>query len=535
MTKARGGVHTVRRLVCYLLLLILVSIAATGLSGLLDRLLSSANNLIAYDSSGLAQALAFSLIAGPLAAILWWLCWRKPVISEDRHSLLWPIYLVIMTATSLLSASFGLFNWAGELLTGQWTTSGLSTGIVWALIWLWHYWMWRHPQNSPTRMIGVAPAISWFIGLWMAVGGAIAATTNLIDNAVSKLTNSFIAGDDWTQVLHALPWIVGGLVIWWWHWYRTGVRKQTSGFASVLFVLAGALAGTAMFLVGATLLIYVILRLLVTADKPIYEALESLGLGISLAGFGALVILFHRRTLNQRGAEVHTATRLVTAGVALIAFASGFGVTINALLSAISEPLVATDIRPLLLAGLSALVAGGALWWVAWRPSARVAATDDQGRRIYLIVVFGLSALTALITLLVIGYQLFAFLLDEGSGESFLERSRQAIGVLLATLLVAIYHFVLWRRERSTAPAVAHSVAARLVTLVAGSADAAEAVSKSTGVKVRLLRRTTPAEGELEPDALGAAAASAVSAAESAQLLIIAREKGKLEVIPLDD
>ncbi|MBX3117373.1 MAG: hypothetical protein KF808_08530, partial [Cryobacterium sp.] len=106
---------------------------------------------------------------------------------------------------------------------------------------------------------------------------------------------------------------------------------------------------------------------------------------------------------------------------------------------------------------------------------------------------------------------------------------------LLATLLVAIYHFVLWRRERSAAPAVAHSVTARLVTLVAGSADAAEAVSKSTGVKVRLLRRTTPAEGELEPDALGAAAASAVSAAESAQLLIIAREKGKLEVIPLDD
>lgn len=535
MAKARGGVHTVRRLVCYLLLLILVSIAATGLSGLLDRLLSTGNNLVAYDSAGLAQSLAFSLIAGPLAALLWWLCWRKTVISEDRNSLLWPIYLVIMTAVSLLSASFGLFNWAGELLAGGWTTGGLASGIVWALIWLWHYWMWRHPLNAPTRMPGVAPAISWFAGLWMAIGGAIAAATNLIDNAVSKLTNSFIAGDDWSQVLHALPWIVGGLLIWWWHWYRAGVRNQTSGFSSVLLVLAGALTGTAMFLTGAILLIYVVLRLLVTADKPIYEALESLGLGISLAGFGALVILFHRRSLNERGTEVLAATRLVTAGVALIGFASGFGVTINALLSAISEPLIATDIRPVLLAGLSALIAGGALWWVAWRPAARVGATADQSRRIYLIVVFGLSALTALITLLVIGYQLFAFLLDAGSGESFLERSRQAIGVLLATLLVAIYHFVLWRRERSAAPAVAHSVTARLVTLVAGSADAAEAVSKSTGVKVRLLRRTTPAEGELEPDALGAAAASAVSAAESAQLLIIAREKGKLEVIPLDD
>ncbi|MBX3116929.1 MAG: hypothetical protein KF808_06245, partial [Cryobacterium sp.] len=408
MAKARGGVHTVRRLVCYLLLLILVSIAATGLSGLLDRLLSTGNNLVAYDSAGLAQSLAFSLIAGPLAALLWWLCWRKTVISEDRNSLLWPIYLVIMTAVSLLSASFGLFNWAGELLAGGWTTGGLASGIVWALIWLWHYWMWRHPLNAPTRMPGVAPAISWFAGLWMAIGGAIAAATNLIDNAVSKLTNSFIAGDDWSQVLHALPWIVGGLLIWWWHWYRAGVRNQTSGFSSVLLVLAGALTGTAMFLTGAILLIYVVLRLLVTADKPIYEALESLGLGISLAGFGALVILFHRRSLNERGTEVLAATRLVTAGVALIGFASGFGVTINALLSAISEPLIATDIRPVLLAGLSALIAGGALWWVAWRPAARVGATADQSRRIYLIVVFGLSALTALITLLVIGYQLFA-------------------------------------------------------------------------------------------------------------------------------
>src|SRR5690606_2242850 len=94
VAPAVGGVQTVRRLITYLLLFIMVVIASIGLSGLLERVLD-ARNAIAYSGSdGLAQSLAFALIAGPLAAVLWWLVWRESAISRDRASVAWPLYLV---------------------------------------------------------------------------------------------------------------------------------------------------------------------------------------------------------------------------------------------------------------------------------------------------------------------------------------------------------------------------------------------------------------------------------------------------------
>lgn len=89
-TPAPGGVQTVRRVITYLLLLTMVIIAAIGLSGLLERLLSVGNTMLNTDNYGLAQSLAFTLVAGPLAALLWWLIWRESAIARDRASVAWP-------------------------------------------------------------------------------------------------------------------------------------------------------------------------------------------------------------------------------------------------------------------------------------------------------------------------------------------------------------------------------------------------------------------------------------------------------------
>ncbi len=63
--------RTVRRLIVYILLFALVVVAAVGLSGLLGRLLAAGAALAAGDVAGLARSLAFALIGGPLAAVLW--------------------------------------------------------------------------------------------------------------------------------------------------------------------------------------------------------------------------------------------------------------------------------------------------------------------------------------------------------------------------------------------------------------------------------------------------------------------------------
>src|SRR5690606_7329774 len=103
VAPAPGGVQTVRRIITYLLLFIMVVIAAIGLSGLLERAIDARSAIASSGSDGLAQSLAFALIAGPLAAVLWWLVWRESAMSRDRASVAWPLYLVLASTVALLT------------------------------------------------------------------------------------------------------------------------------------------------------------------------------------------------------------------------------------------------------------------------------------------------------------------------------------------------------------------------------------------------------------------------------------------------
>jgi hypothetical protein len=107
-----------------------------------------------------------------------------------------------------------------------------------------------------------------------------------------------------------------------------------------------------------------------------------------------------------------------------------------------------------LLGGISALVVGAPVWWLVWRPANRLSAAESAAtaRRIYLIAVFGVSAVVALITLLVIGFRIFEFTLHSVTGQSLLDRVRAPLGLLLATGLAAGYHFTVWRLDRQAAP-----------------------------------------------------------------------------------
>jgi hypothetical protein len=176
------------------------------------------------------------------------------------------------------------------------------------------------------------------------------------------------------------------------------------------------------------------------------------------------------------------------------------------------------------------------------------------GRRVYLVVFFGISALVALIALLVIGYRIFEFVLGDVSGGSLLDRVRAPFGVLVAAGLVAGYHFGAWRHDRSLLGTVPPKIQ-RIghVTLVTASyAEAlSQAVAKTTGAKVTVWTR---ADGAVRTaaEASGAPAETPASQAEAALvdqvtraldgvaagsvLLVVSEEDGagtRTEVIPL--
>lgn len=474
-----SGLATLRRLILYVLLFALVVITASGLSGLLERLFRTASTLASGDVAGLALSLAFTLIGGPLALLLWWFVWKRLDDAAERTAAGWGLYLTGIYAISLIIATTSLLNMAAALIgmeRNDWSSS-LANGLVWGAIWWWHRWMWKHPLKSPRHLDDIRVLIGWVFGLLLGAGAAIAALGALLDVAIRGFMSTATLEPWWFPILRSLIWATGGAVVWWWHWFREGGRRFQTALVDVTIIAVGIFVAGITALAGLGVILFVLLRLAFDRSEPVNDLLEPLAPAIAAAVIGALVWRYHRTVSVHRSTRTRRASLLVTSAVALAAAASGVGVVVNALLAAAVSPLAGGATRTLLLGGISSLVVGAPVWWLAWKPrhQPRTAADIPPGRRLYLVAFFGVSAVVALITLLVIGYRLFEFLLGDVSGGSLLDRIRAPLGLLVAAGLVAGYHFALWRHDRTLISAAA-PVRQRVidqVTLVSGYAPGA--------------------------------------------------------------
>ncbi|MCO4265153.1 DUF5671 domain-containing protein [Pseudarthrobacter raffinosi] len=553
-SAARSAQLTLRRLILYVLLFALVVIAAIGLSGLLERLFSTGAVLVSTDVAGLARSLAFTLIGGPLAALLWWVVWKRLDDGAERVSAGWGLYLAAVYAVSLIVFVTALLGMAASFigqLEPQWY-SPLSVGLVWAGVWFWHRWMWRHAVKHPVNLDDVPAVIGSVFGLLVGAIAAITALGSLLDVAIRGYTSLTPGTEAWWQsVLRALVWAGGGIFVWWWHWFRGGGRKLETALVDVALIGVGIFAAGITALGSAGVVGFVLLRTAFDRGDPISELLAPLAPALAGATIGALVWRYHRVSGAHRSVATRRASQLVTSGVALAAAASGIGLVINAALAMAVSPLAGSGTRTLLLGGISSLVVGGPAWWQAWKPTGQPQTADaiPPGRRVYLIVFFGISAVVALIALLVIGYRLFEFLLGDVTGGSVLERIRAPLGLLVAAGFVAAYHFALWRREHAllaaASPAKAHTI--EQVTLVTASfpEPLSKAITDATGAKVAVWtradaeREALPAEGDPseEPELVRRVLDALSGVTAKRVLLVVGPTTGQgtpIEVIPLE-
>ncbi|WP_241994547.1 MULTISPECIES: DUF5671 domain-containing protein [Cryobacterium] len=528
---------TARRVIVFILLFALVVIAAIGLSGVLGRLLDAGNALVSGDITGLARSLAFTLIAGPFAAVLWWVLWRRMGDGQERSSIAWGLYLAGMSTVSLVTATSALLATAAALVRTDWQPLIFATGVVWAGVWAWHQWMSRHKTKSPTQLVSVAPVLGSVFGLVVAVGGAVTALASLIDAAVDAFGSSVTVGEPWWRLtLQALVWFAGGAFVWWWQWIRNRAKDLRGGLADVTLVLVGVAGAAILTLTGAGTVLFLLLRLAFDRTDPITAMLDLLGAGLAAAAVGALVWSYHWRLTLARSGTTRMATQLVTSGIGLVAAASGLGVVVNAILAALTTSLAGSDTRTLLLGGISALLVGGPVWWVAWKPATpvapdRIAAT---GRRVYLILVFGVSAAVAIVTLLVNGYRIFEFALGDVTGQSLLDRVRAPLGLLVATGLAAGYHFSVWRRDRSEiaeVPRRARTIGRVFLVTGADPAPLVRAIDEATGASVTVWRRS---------DAVGDTASveqltQALHGVTGHRVMVVTGPGSRIDVVPLQD
>lgn len=545
--------QTVRRLVVYTLLFVLVSIAASGAGALLGRLLGIGSEFVAGDVAGLAQGFAFFLIGGPLAAILWWSVWRRLGEPAERASLAWGLYVAAMYVVSMVIFTTSLLAALSELIAGRTAGWGMTIGgaLVWGAVWVWHRWMWRHPGKGPLRLTPVPAVAGTVYGLVIGTGGTVTALAALFDSAVDSLTGTTAVGKPWwVFALQALVWAIAGILLWLWHWFREGGRRLHSRLADVALVVAGVLGASVLAVTGWGTLLFIILRLAFDRSEPVAELLEPLGFALAAGAVGTVVWLYHSSVAAGRTEGTREGARLVVCGVALAAAATGIGVIVNSVLAIAGNTLAGTDPRTLLLGGISALAVGGPLWWRSWQPGkpgrASDTAAEPAGRRVYLITVFGVSAVVALVTLLVIGYRVFELLLDGTTPGSLVDRIRAPFGLLAATGLVAGYHFSVWRHER---PAVPSRTPGRprpighIVLVAAGDPEPwRRAAEEVTGARVTVWTRAgspeVPAAGseaqdreESEAERLERALADILAD----RVLVIAGPGSRLEVIALAD
>jgi hypothetical protein len=192
--------RTVRRLIVTTLLAVLVTIAATGIAGLLERLLDLAAPLAGGGTGDLALSLAFTFVGGPLAAVLWISVWRRLADESERTSLAWGLYLTVLYPVSLVVATSALLGAAGSLIVGRWPAPEIAVALTWALVWVWHRWMLRHARKGPVRLATVPAVIGGVYGLVLAIGGAVAALGALLDAAIRGAETMSFAGGPWWRL-----------------------------------------------------------------------------------------------------------------------------------------------------------------------------------------------------------------------------------------------------------------------------------------------------------------------------------------------
>lgn len=558
-SEGPSGSQVVRRFFQYLLLAGLLIVAAIGISGLLARALDP-DPTPDPDRTQLALQLAFVIIALPLwVALAWWTRARAGRDPAEYASREWAAYLTVVGVVSLITAMVGWYRTL-SMLTGAapYAGSWLATAIVWSAVWGGHRrWGRRTAPPNHLRLLVLAGSL---VGLATAANGL----SHLLSSSVRGFTGlggESIIHSPLAGLLRAASLFVVGAAAWIVYWLRDARRGPQTGGRLAFVLLAGIGGGLviAMSMLG-TLAFEVLVWLL--GEPYAAAAAEHFADAPELAGTGAVGLLswwYHQAVLEDTRVTARTEARRVyeylMAAIGLIAATAG----VVMVLVTVIESIVGTPAEPTgrsaqntLLAALVLLGFGIPVWWWYWRMAQRSRATDPAGevssisRRIYLLVLFGVAGIAAVIALITLVYLVLQDVLGDGVDERTVSRIRYALGILLATSLIAGYHWTVFRDDRhqlalspsgrATVPAApAHPVVRRSV-LVLGDLDeqSLTALAKRTDLDVQLWH-TAGAGSEISvPATTSSGVGSGDARAEELAGLIETAPAGDLVVLALD-
>jgi len=184
---------------------------------------------------------------------------------------------------------------------------------------------------------------------------------------------------------------------------------------------------------------------------------------------------------------------------------------------------------------ITLLTVGGTVWWRNWsriqHHANEPAELGSPVRRVYLLTVFGSTALVVLGSVLVMVYMVVFGLLEQELGADELAWFRIPLALIGSTVGVAVYHGRVLRDGLRSMPASSRQEVSTHVTLVAGrGGEWVREFSEYAGVEVRLRLRADVADF-VQPSARELS--DAVRSVEVGELVITVAGDGTFEVVPL--
>ncbi|WP_161964949.1 DUF5671 domain-containing protein [Ornithinimicrobium cerasi] len=537
-----GGGQSVRRFFQYLLLVGLLLAAASGVTGLLARLLDTGRTLVSDDAT-LALQLALALVALPLWGLLaWWTARRAAADPRELRSGGWTAYLTIVGLVSLLTAMVGWYQTLTMLVGARtFRSSGVALAVVWTLVWAGQRW-WAG-RGTPAEQLRPLVLLGALVGLVTAALGLadlVAATTE----ELTGLAGDPIVGGGADPLLRAAALAAVGAAVWAVYWLYDASRGPRGTGWLTLVLLVGVGGGLLAAISALSVLGYDVLVWLVgepraaTAAEHFADAPGELGIVV----VGLLVWWYHQAVLDAGRrvpggrTEVRRVYEYVMAAVGLLAASSGLVMILVTLVEAIAargDLVVGASALNALLAALVLLAVGIPVWLWHWRLAQGARRSDPAPelrsvtRRTYLLVLFGVAFLAAVVALITLAYLVLEDALAGSLDTETMRRIRFALGILVTTSLLSAYHWTVFRSDRQDLAAVepgtgtgAAPQPVRRTVVVVGELDAAgrAELAARAGAFVQVWRSDAGPAGAATVDQL----AAAVEGAPEGDVLVLA-------------
>ncbi len=532
--RERGG--ALRRFFQYGMLLLLVILAATGLTGLLTG---------AAAGTGYRAFMLSCVIVGTPGLVLMAGWVRRTLGSEGGDPPGWKVYLTVAEMVGLLVGGAGAVVWGQRLLEGRFDRTAAVTALVWGLVWLVHHTMAGRRALSARHEWGVI--LGSLVGLTAAAGFGVAFLDAILQRVYDAVWGVAVLAETGDALREGLSGLAVGGAAWVLYWWRLARRGECSTLWRGYVLLAGVVGGLVIGLAGVWNFAYRILDWLAGGSAlPAGLHFGGLPLAVALAVIGGGLWRYHRAVLRSAAAAVRTEVDRVyeytVSGVGLLAAAAGSTAVAAASIGALTPSRFiypeAYD-RSGLIAAVTVLAVGGPLWWRSWSSVQRKRNNDpgaelrSPNRRIYLTCLFGVGGLVALVSLLVLVYEVAASVLDRTFDDGTVFAVRWPLSLVVIVGLTAAYHWAVRRADLAeapeTGPAAAGSMVKSVVLLGSSDREAAGIVRERTGIRVEVWARPD-AEAPLSAEEV----IEAIESAEHPNLLIVARPEGP-EVIPYNE